>query len=53
LKKKDDKSGILKFFDIAGLMKEFIRIEFYIEDIVRSSLVKNYIIARVKYEDGE
>jgi predicted ribonuclease YlaK len=52
LKKKDDKSGILKFFDIAGLMKEFVRIEFYIEDIVRSSLVKNYIIARVKYEDG-
>jgi hypothetical protein len=34
-------------------MKEFIRIEFHIEDIVRSSLVKNYIIARVKYEDGE
>jgi phosphate starvation-inducible protein PhoH len=52
LKKKDDKSGILKFFDIAGRMKEFVRIEFNIEDIVRSSLVKNYIIAKTNYEDG-
>jgi hypothetical protein len=33
-------------------MKEFVRIEFNIEDIVRSSLVKNYIIAKTNYEDG-
>ncbi len=52
LRKKDDKSGILKFFDIAALMKEFTRIEFHIEDIVRSSLVKNYIIAKTQFEDG-
>ena len=52
LRKKDDKSGILKFFDIAALMKEFTRIEFFIEDIVRSSLVKNYIIAKTQFEDG-
>lgn len=52
LKKKDDKSGILKFFDICGRMKEFTRIEFNIEDIVRSSMVKNYIIAKTVYEDG-
>lgn len=52
LKKKDDKSGILKFFDICARMKEFTRVEFGIEDIVRSSMVKNYIIARTKYEDG-
>ena len=52
LRKKDDKSGILKFFDIACLMKEFTRIEFFIEDIVRSSLVKNYIIAKTQFEDG-
>lgn len=52
LRKKDDKSGILKFFDIAGRMSEFTRIEFGIEDIVRSSLVKNYIVARTKFEDG-
>jgi phosphate starvation-inducible protein PhoH len=52
LKKKDDKSGLLKFLDIAAKMSEFTRIEFAIEDIVRSSLVKNYIIAKTKYEDG-
>jgi phosphate starvation-inducible protein PhoH len=52
LKKKDDKSGLLKFLDIASKMSEFTRIEFNIEDIVRSSLVKNYIIAKTKYEDG-
>ena len=52
LRKKDDKSGILKFLDIAGNMKEFSRFEFGIEDIVRSSLVKNYIIAKTHYEDG-
>lgn len=51
LKKKDDKSGLLKFLDIAKYMKEFTRIEFTIEDIVRSSLVKNYIIAKTRYED--
>ncbi len=53
LRKKDDKSGILKFFDIAALMSEFTRIEFFIDDIVRSSLVKSYIIARTKFEDGD
>jgi phosphate starvation-inducible protein PhoH len=53
LRKKDDKSGILKFFDIASLMSEFTRIEFFIDDIVRSSLVKSYIIARTKFEDGD
>jgi phosphate starvation-inducible PhoH-like protein len=52
LKKKDDKSGLLKFLDIAGKMSEFSRFEFQIEDIVRSSLVKNYIIAKTRYEDG-
>lgn len=52
LKKKDDKSGLLKFLDIAQKMSEFSRFEFHIEDIVRSSLVKNYIIAKTHYEDG-
>ena len=52
LRKKDDKSGISKFLDIAGNMKEFSRFEFGIEDIVRSSLVKNYIIAKTHYEVG-
>ena len=50
-KKKNDMSGILKFFDIAMHMKAFTRIEFTPDDIVRSSLVKEYILAKLKYED--
>ena len=50
-KKKNDMSGILKFFDIAGHMKAFTRIEFTPDDIVRSSLVKDYILAKLRYED--
>jgi phosphate starvation-inducible protein PhoH len=45
-------SGILKFFDIAMHMKAFTRIEFTADDIVRSSLVKDYILAKLQYEDG-
>ncbi len=50
-KKKNDMSGILKFFDIAIHMGAFTRIEFTPEDIVRSSLVKDYILAKMTYED--
>ncbi len=50
-KKKNDMSGILKFFDIAMHMHAFTRIEFLPNDIVRSSLVKEYILAKLKYED--
>ena len=52
-KKKNDVTGILKFFDIAMHMKAFTRIEFTVDDIVRSSLVKDYILAKMKYEDAE
>lgn len=52
-KRKNDVSGILKFFDIAHHMSAFTRIEFTVDDIVRSSLVKDYIIAKMKYEDAE
>lgn len=51
LKKNNDKSGLLKFFEIAGLMKAFTRIEFTTQDIVRSSLVKDYILAKIQHED--
>jgi phosphate starvation-inducible protein PhoH len=51
LRKSNDKSGILKFFDIAYHMKAFTKIEFTADDIVRSSLVKDYIIAKITYED--
>lgn len=52
-KKKNDMSGILRFFDIAIKMSAFTRIEFTTEDIVRSSLVKEYILAKLEYDDAE
>ena len=51
LRRSNDKSGILKFFDIAHHMSSFTRIEFTADDIVRSSLVKDYILAKLKHED--
>ena len=51
-KKKNDMSGILKFFDIAMHMAAFTKIEFTADDIVRSSLVKDYILAKMRYEDA-
>jgi phosphate starvation-inducible protein PhoH len=53
LKKNNDKSGLLKFFDIAAMMGAFTKIEFTIDDIVRSSLVKDYIIAKCNYDETE
>ena len=52
LRKSNDKSGLLKFFDIAHHMHSFTRIEFTVNDIVRSSLVKDYILAKLRYEDA-
>jgi phosphate starvation-inducible protein PhoH and related proteins len=51
-KKRNDMSGLLKFFDVAHHMASFTRVEFTVDDIVRSSLVKDYIIARLKHEDA-
>lgn len=53
LKKTGDKSGLFKFLDIVKLMKNYERIEFDANDIVRSNLVKEYILARINYEDKE
>jgi predicted ribonuclease YlaK len=50
-KKKNDMSGLSKFLDIADLMDSHTRIEFTVNDIVRSSLVKDWIVATIKYED--
>lgn len=52
-KKKNDKSGLLKFFDIIQYMKTFKFIEFSVNDICRSDIVKEYIIAKMKYEDNQ
>lgn len=51
LNKKNDMSGLKKFIDIAKMMPSFKLIEFSPYDIVRSELVKQYILARLKYED--
>ncbi len=51
LVKKTDLSGLSKFLDIADMMSSHTRIEFTVEDIVRSSLVKDFIVAMLKYED--
>jgi len=50
LYKKTDVSGLKKFMAITDMMPSFKTFEFGINDIVRSALVKEYIIARLKYE---
>ena len=50
-KNRNDVSGIKKFLDISLLMPCHTRLEFGVEDIVRSSLVKEFIIATLEYED--
>ncbi len=50
-KKKSDMSGLGKFQEIASLMESHTRIEFTVDDICRSSLVKDWVIASLKYED--
>lgn len=50
-KKKNDVSGLIKFLDIGKLMNSHTRIEFTVDDIVRSSLVKDWIMATMQYDD--
>lgn len=45
---KGEKSGFESMLTIVSNMEEFTRVEFTIDDIVRSSFVKNYITSRVK-----
>lgn len=51
LYKKTDMSGLKKFMVIADMMPSFKVVEFEVEDIVRSNFVKEYILARLQYED--
>lgn len=51
LYKKTDMSGLKKFMAIADLMPSFKIFEFGVDDIVRSNLVKEYILARLEYEN--
>jgi len=51
-KNRNDMSGLQKFMVIAENMPSFRMFEFDTDDIVRSDLVKEYLIARMKYEDS-
>lgn len=52
-KNRNDVSGLKKFMEIAGHMRAFTHIEFVLDDIVRSSLVRDWIEACIKMEDLE
>lgn len=48
LQKESEKQGAVKFLKILNLMNEFRTVHFSVDDIVRSSLVKSFIIAKEK-----
>ena len=48
LTKANEKNGIVDFMDILRKMPSFDIIEFGIEDIVRSGLVKEYLVAKLE-----
>jgi predicted ribonuclease YlaK len=52
-RKTADKSGLDKFHKVAKTMDSFTNIEFTTDDIVRSSLVKDFLIAVDKYENQD
>jgi phosphate starvation-inducible protein PhoH len=52
-RKQGDKSGLWKFHEIAKTMPSFTSVEFTTEDIVRSSLVKDFLIAVDKFESQQ
>ena len=47
LTKTNDRNGIVDFMNVLRKMPSFDIIEFGIDDIVRSGLVKEYIIAKL------
>tara|TARA_B100000575_G_scaffold294434_1_gene310336 strand:- start:10490 stop:11242 length:753 start_codon:yes stop_codon:yes gene_type:complete len=48
LVKTNEKNGILDFMKILEVMDEFANIEFGVNDIVRSGLIRNYIITKLQ-----
>lgn len=50
LQKHEERQGCLTFGKILATLREFERIEFGTDDIVRSKLVKNYIMARLELQ---
>lgn len=53
LHKKSDASGLIEFMQTVMTMPQFAVFEFHIEDIVRSPLVKSYILARLAVKDAQ
>lgn len=51
LYKRNDLSGLKKFMTIVDMMPSADTIEFESEDIVRSEIVREYIMARINYEE--
>lgn len=49
-RKKGDLSGLMKFHEVSKLMPSFTSVEFTPEDIVRSSLVKDFLLAVERWE---
>ena len=45
--KKEERQGMLTFMKIIDKMNLFDKVEFEVEDIVRSALVKDYIISKL------
>ena len=50
--KRHDMSGLKQFMLTVDAMPSFCSVEFGVEDIVRSALVREYIEARMKFEDN-
>lgn len=50
LNKKSDQSGLKQFIEITKIMSSFRGIEFNVDDIVRSDLVKEFIVAQLQLE---
>ena len=48
LVKTNEKNGILDFMKILEVMDEFANIEFDVNDIVRSGIIRNYIITKLQ-----
>jgi len=48
LTKSQDRNGILSFVNILQEMQEMECIEFGLNDIVRSGLIKSYLINKIK-----
>ena len=51
--RQDERNGLPKFMQIVGRMSSFTTVEFQKEDIVRSAMVKEYILAKLDQEDND